>query len=211
MCNPDEEYCDLTFQLLLVSCAVTWCLPFHGFRNRLLFDPPAGRMGSHSSACGGRQGIALCGTSEFEIHPKTGLSQAAVLCVCLWAIVAADERLCNKEPFSYCPFGLDCSKQKQLPGNHDKPKQRNNYQHLDSVTLQYSFKVEEFDHKMEWQQRFFIPTGSLLWLTHPKSESQGWGRTRFWSQKMVGLLKAVSRVLRARAPCFEVYIALLLK
>lgn len=80
-------------------------------------------MGSHSSTFGGRQGIALCDTSESEIHPKTGLSHAVVLCVCLGVIMAADERLCNKEPFSYCPFGSDCSKQKKLPGNHNRPEQ----------------------------------------------------------------------------------------
>lgn len=79
-------------------------------------------MGSHNSTFGGRQGIALCDTSELEIDPKAGLSHAAVLCVCLRAMMASDERLCNKEPFSYCPFGLDCSKQKKLPGNHDRPK-----------------------------------------------------------------------------------------
>lgn len=142
-------------------------------------------MGSHSNPFGGRQGIALCDTSEFEIHPKTGLSHAVALCVCLGAIMAADERLCNKEPFSYCPFGSNCSKQKQLPGNHDRPKPnslltlRNYHQHLDSITLEHSFKVKELDHKTEWQQRFFIPAGSLLWLMQPKSESQSWGEPVF--------------------------------
>lgn len=69
--------------------------------------------------------------------------------------MAADERLCNKEPFSYCPFGSNCSKQKQLPGNHDRPKPnslltlRNYHQHLDSITLEHSFKVKELDHKTE--------------------------------------------------------------
>lgn len=112
-------------------------------------------MGSHSNPFGGRQGIALCDTSEFEIHPKTGLSHAVALSVCLRAIMAADERLCNKEPFSHCPFGSNCSKQKQLPGNHDRPKSntlltpRNSHQHLDSVTSEHSFKVKELDHKME--------------------------------------------------------------
>lgn len=112
-------------------------------------------MGPHSNPFGGRQGIALCDTSEFEIHPKTGLSHAVALCVCLGAIMAADERLCNKEPFSYCPFGSNCSKQKQLPGNHDRPKPnslltlRNYHQHLDSITLEHSFKVKELDHKTE--------------------------------------------------------------
>lgn len=80
-------------------------------------------MGSHRSTFGGRQGIALCHKSRLEIHPKPGLSPAAVLSVCLGAIMAADERLCNKEPFSYCPFGSNCSKQKKLPGNHDRPNQ----------------------------------------------------------------------------------------
>lgn len=100
-CSTDEEYCE-PVSSHCPYCAICF---FIASETGCCSDPPAGRMGSHNSTFGGRQGIALCNTSELEINPRIGLSHAAVLCVCLGAIMAADERLCDKEPFIYCPFG----------------------------------------------------------------------------------------------------------